>query len=81
MTPRSVKALKRNVEKAKAKGKAVATVKEDAIDGICKVVKFRSRLPMVIDLTEEDRMPATLVEKAFRCKRDEKDVYMFYYLQ
>jgi len=53
---------------------------EDAIEGICKVVKFRSKQPKVINLTQEERLPSTLIEKAIRCKVDEKDVYMFYYL-
>ena len=34
----------------------------------------------MIDLTEEERMPDTLVEKAIRCTNDEKDLFMYYYL-
>jgi ATP-dependent RNA helicase DDX24/MAK5 len=45
------------------------------------VVKFRSKTPKVINLTEQERLPASLIEKAIRCKNEEKDVYMFYYLQ
>jgi len=51
------------------------------MEGICNLVKFRSAQPKIIDLTEEARMPATLSEKAVRCKREQKDLYMFYYMQ
>lgn len=51
-----------------------------ALDALCKTLRFRSKTPKVIDLTEEDRMPDQLVEKAFRCKKEEKDLYMYYYL-
>lgn len=46
-----------------------------------KSLRFRSKNPKVIDLTEEDRMPDTLVEKAVKCKNDEKDLYTYYYLK
>jgi hypothetical protein len=38
-------------------------------------------MPKVIDLTEEERMPETLTERAVRCKVEEKDLYMYYYLK
>ena len=50
------------------------------MDDLCKIVRFRSKNPKIIDLTEEERMPDTLVEKVVRCKKEEKDLYMFYYL-
>ena len=50
------------------------------MDELCKIVKFRSKNPKIIDLTEEERMPDTLIEKVVRCKKEEKDLYMFYYL-
>lgn len=53
---------------------------DSAIDNICQVVRFRSKTPKVIDLTEEQRMPSTLIEKAVRCKKEAKDLYMYYYL-
>ena len=31
-------------------------------------------------MTEEARMPSTLIEKALRCKKEQKDLYMYYYL-
>ena len=53
---------------------------QSTLDELCKLLKFRSRHPKVIDLTEEEKMPETLVEKAVRCKKEEKDLYMYYYL-
>jgi hypothetical protein len=53
---------------------------DNALENICKVVRFRSKHPKVIDLTGEERMPATLEEKAIRCKKESKDLYMYYYL-
>ena len=65
--------------KAKEKGlKIEETV--STVDQLCKILNFRSKQPKVIDLTEEQRMPSTLQEYAVRCSRDEKDLYMYYYL-
>ena len=50
------------------------------MDDLCQIVRFRSKNPKIIDLTEEERMPDTLTEKVVRCKKEEKDLYMFYYL-
>ena len=50
------------------------------MDNLCQIVRFRSKNPKIIDLTEEERMPDTLIEKVVRCKKEEKDLYMFYYL-
>lgn len=66
--------------------------KRDAAEGIstlenlCNTLKFRSKNPKVIDLTEDQesksqRMPDTLEEMALRCKVEEKDLYLHYYLQ
>jgi ATP-dependent RNA helicase DDX24/MAK5 len=47
-------------------------------------LKFRSKHPKVIDLTIEDgvgSMPETLQEYIVRCKSEEKDLYMYYFLQ
>ena len=44
------------------------------------IIRFRSSKPKIIDLTEEERMPDTLIERAIRCTKEEKDLYMFYYL-
>lgn len=79
ITPRGVEKDKRLKIKAKEKGiKLEETV--STIDQLCKVLKFRSRNPKVIDLTEEQRMPDTLNEYAIRCKKEEKDLYMYYFL-
>ena len=53
---------------------------QSTLDELCKTLRFRSKHPKVIDLTEEERMPDTLVEKVVRCKKEEKDLYMYYYL-
>jgi ATP-dependent RNA helicase DDX24/MAK5 len=49
---------------------------------MCKILKFRSKQPKVIDLTvgDEERMPSTLMEYAFKCTKEEKDLYMYYFL-
>jgi len=52
----------------------------NTIEELCKVLKFRSHNPKVIDLTEEERMPSTLHEQAVRCSKEEKDLYLYYYL-
>lgn len=57
------------------------SVMEKSFSALCQVVKFRSKNPKIIDLTEEARMPSTLSEQAVRCTKDEKDVYMYYYLR
>ena len=56
--------------------------KISTVDDLCKMLKFRSRNPKVIDLTanEDERMPETLNELAVRCKKEEKDLFMYYYL-
>lgn len=51
------------------------------IDELCKILKFRSKNPKIIDLTDEERMPDTLEERAIRCAVEEKDLYLYYYLQ
>jgi superfamily II DNA/RNA helicase len=43
-------------------------------------IRFRDKKPLMIDLTEEERLPSTLEEKQIRCKHDEKDLYTFYFL-
>jgi len=51
------------------------------LDELYAKIHFRNRAPKVIDLTEEaDRMPETLVEKGVRCKKEERDLYTYYYL-
>jgi hypothetical protein len=50
-------------------------------------LKFRSKNPKVIDLTEDALtgkavgMPDTLEEFASRCKSEEKDLFLYYFLQ
>jgi ATP-dependent RNA helicase DDX24/MAK5 len=73
MTPKKAKKLKKTgyTEKDKV----------NTMDMLCKALKFRSKFPKVIDLTEEDRMPDTLHEEAIRCKKEEKDLITYYYLK
>lgn len=78
VTPRGVEKEKRLSLKAKEKGTVLETV--STVEQLCKVLKFRSKTPKVIDLTEEQRMPDTLSEFAVRCKKEEKDLYLYYYL-
>lgn len=73
VTPKQTKRLKKQ---GLNKKETVST-----LDKLCKTLRFRSKAPKVIDLTEEERMPDTLTEKAVRCKVDEKDLYMYYYLK
>jgi len=35
-------------------------VELNTIEELCRVLKFRSKNPKIIDLTEEERMPETL---------------------
>ena len=52
VTPRGVEKDKRLHAKAKEKGQKVAEA-ISTVDQLCKTLKFRSRNPKVIDLTEE----------------------------
>jgi len=66
----------------KKKGQLLSDQKS-TMEALCELLKFRSKNPKVIDLTEETqgKMPATLTEYAARCKNEEKDLYMYYFLQ
>lgn len=78
VTPRQQEQFKK---RAKA-GKAPLELK-NTLDSLCTTLKFRSKNPKVIDLTGESEMgsmPATLEEQAIRCKVDEKDLYLYYFL-
>lgn len=87
ITPRQQKKDRKQKNKAKGyggrKGKNAPPVEEDltTIAELCKILKFKSKHPKVIDLTSDDRMPDTLEEKAIRCEIEEKDLYLYYYLQ
>ncbi len=78
VTPRGVEKEKRLQLKAKEKGEKREMI--STVDQLSKLLKFRSRNPKIIDLTEDERMPETLTEYAIRCSRDDKDLYMYYYL-
>ena len=82
VTPRGVEKEKRLNAKAKELGKKIeASV--TTVEQLCKILKFRSHNPKVIDLTSGDdqhRMPETLTEYAVKCPRSEKDLYLYYYL-
>jgi hypothetical protein len=50
-------------------------------------LRFRSKNPKVVDLTGENeeekggqRLPETIIERAIRCKKEEKDLYTYYFL-
>lgn len=53
----------------------------DALEEICKKLKFKQKKPKVINLTDELKMPAKLIETYHRCQNEEKDLYTFYFLQ
>lgn len=53
----------------------------DALEEICKKLRFKQKKPKVINLTTEDKMPSKLIETYHRCTNDEKDLYTFYFLQ
>lgn len=77
LTPRQLK---------KKKQKVVAKEAATTLDNLCKTIRFKSKNPKIIDLTENDedrshRLPDTLEEIALRCKVEEKDLYLHYYLQ
>ena len=85
VTPRSVKKDKKKklkeIGQSGKKKNHPAEQELNTIEELCRVLKFRSKNPKIIDLTEEERMPDTLVEKAIRCAVEEKDLYLYYYLQ
>ena len=82
VTPRSAKKEKKQklMQKLGKKGKQEDT-EQSSIDALCKVLRFRSKNPKVIDLTSEEKMPDTLQERAVKCSKEEKDLFMYYYLQ
>jgi len=79
VTLRGVEKEKRLQIKAKEKGETRETV--STVEQLCKLLKFRSKNPKIIDLTEDERMPETISEFAVRCSREDKDLYMYYFLQ
>jgi ATP-dependent RNA helicase DDX24/MAK5 len=64
------------------KGKKKNVVREhfDAVTELCKKLKFSSKVPKIINLTTEMKMPDTLEETYRRCHTTEKDLYLFYFL-
>jgi ATP-dependent RNA helicase DDX24/MAK5 len=60
-----------------------ANKEASVVEKMQQMLKFKQKKPVIIDLTAEDaeRMPSTLTEKVVQCKKDEKDVYMYYYLK
>ena len=83
ITPRQLKKLR------KQGGVQKAAQTTDTVEQLCKTLRFRSSTPKVVDLTGENteeggskqRMPDTLVERAIRCKKEEKDLYTYYFLR
>jgi len=73
ITPKKAKWLKK-------KGIS-ASETTNTLEQLCKTLRFRTKTPKVIDLTEEERMPETLTERLVRCKNDEKDLYLYYYIK
>eukprot|EP00347_Sterkiella_histriomuscorum_P007788 403347561 len=53
----------------------------DTLEQLCKTLRFRTKTPKVIDLTEEERMPETLKEYALKCEQKEKDLYVYYFMK
>jgi hypothetical protein len=83
ITPKQVKKLKKQ-------GMYAQKQTVDTLELLCKTLKFRSKSPKVIDLTgalegveggNNQRMPDTLTERAIRCKKEEKDLYSYYFLR
>lgn len=76
ITPRQQKIMKK---------KGILQEMQSTLESLCNTLRFRSKTPKVIDLTEEQQnggmMPATLSEQIIRCKQDEKDLYLYYFLQ
>jgi ATP-dependent RNA helicase DDX24/MAK5 len=76
ITPRQQKIMKKkNIEESETK---------TTLEALCETLRFRSKNPKVIDLTIEadaGKMPASLTEQVARCRGDEKDLYLYYYLQ
>jgi len=89
LTPRQQKKDKKEKKKKDRRGAKSQAMKDkhapdeelNTIEELCKVLKFRSKNPKIIDLTADERLPDTLVEKAIRCAVEEKDLYLYYYLQ
>jgi ATP-dependent RNA helicase DDX24/MAK5 len=74
------------MKKLKKTGLANQKQTVDTLTQLCKTLKFRSKTPKVIDLTETNesgsqRMPETLKELAIRCKKEEKDLHTYYFLR
>jgi superfamily II DNA/RNA helicase len=79
ITPRKREIMQKNKSKDKPKVDEKTT-----LELLCQTLRFRSNNPRVIDLTEEGEsgsMPDTLKEFATRCKVEEKDLYLYYFLQ
>ena len=53
----------------------------DALEELWKKLRFKQKRPKVINLTENLKLPSKLVEIYQRCQNDEKDLYIFYFLQ
>ena len=66
ITPRSAKKEKKKQMRAKSQPPSKKNkggegdVELNTIEELCRVLKFRSKNPKIIDLTEEERMPETL---------------------
>lgn len=76
ITPKKAKKMKKMGHAEKDKQKSA-----DTMALLCATLRFRSKQPKVIDLTEQgERMPETLTEKAIRCKKEERDLFTYYYL-
>ena len=67
--------------KKKSKKKAGQEYDFDALEEICKKLRFKNKHPKVINLTNELKLPSKLKETYHRCQTVEKDLYTFYFLQ
>ena len=74
----------KQLKKMKKQGIQKPAEKVDTVEMLCKTLRFRSKNPKIVDLTDDDknqRMPDTLTERAIRCKNEEKDLYTYYFLK
>lgn len=72
---------KGRIRNAKKKSKKEGEENFDALETICNKLRFKTKQPKVINLTNEMKLPSKLVETYHRCQTVEKDLYTFYFLQ
>jgi len=73
--------LKNNLKQKASKKKDKKAEEFDAIEEIIKKLEFASKKPKIVDLVQEVKMPELLKETYKRCHTDDKDLFLFYFLQ